>query len=265
VVSRPDAVAPRRSRLRADRAVGEQGLLLQRLLDRRRPRVGAVAVDQQPGDAVAHGGAQAADVGGDDRRPAGLRLQGDQAEALVVAGDGDEVGRPVPVAQALGVPGAAGGLEAHPAGDAEVVREGGEPVGLRAARPAEDGDDSGRARSAGGGGVQVLLSRPRRRRGAGTSGALSGCRRPTNSSRTASGGTPDAGLDRGASRPEVLEVDAGGDGDHALDVGVVSSTSWRASTAVFGTEPVCGVDTCCSPTTRARGSGRSPVGQARGS
>ncbi len=65
----------------------------------RRPSRRVVPVDEQAGHAVADRRRQAADRGGDDRRAAGLGLDGDQAERLAVGRHDDEVGRAVPVGE----------------------------------------------------------------------------------------------------------------------------------------------------------------------
>ena len=69
------------------------------------PLGGAVPVDQQPGPAVGHRDRQATDVRRDHRGAAGLGLQRDQAERLVVAGHRDDVGRPEHPDQPVGGPG----------------------------------------------------------------------------------------------------------------------------------------------------------------
>ena len=63
------------------------------------PRV--VALDEDAGDAVADRRPQATDRRSDDRGAAGLRLQRDEPEGLVVARDDGDVGRPVVVGEPL--------------------------------------------------------------------------------------------------------------------------------------------------------------------
>ena len=78
------------------------------------PRV--VAVDQHAGDAVPDGGAQAADGGRHDRSAAGLGLERDQPEGLVVTRDDGDVGGPVVLGEPLG---RLGREEGDDVGDAE--------------------------------------------------------------------------------------------------------------------------------------------------
>ena len=59
-----------------------------------------VALDQEPGHAIAHDVAQTADCCGDDRAPARLGLQGDQPERLRARGDEHDVGGGVEVGEA---------------------------------------------------------------------------------------------------------------------------------------------------------------------
>ena len=95
--------------------------------------------------ALADRGRQATDVGGDDRGAAGLRLDGDQPERLVVRGHGEHVGRAVPLGQGRPVDRR---HEAHQVADAELLGELGQPHRVAhagAAGPAEDGDDEPRA------------------------------------------------------------------------------------------------------------------------
>jgi hypothetical protein len=61
-----------------------------------------VAVDEHAGDAVADRRPQPADGGRDDRGAAGLRLERDQPEGLVVAGHDGDVGGPVVLGEPLG-------------------------------------------------------------------------------------------------------------------------------------------------------------------
>ena len=166
-----------------------------------------VAVDQHAGDAVADRGEQAADGGRDDRRAAGLRLERDQAERLVVAGDDGDVGGAVVVGEPLGrlrrdEPRRRRRCRARrPASAAARGASRPEPLG-----PPTTGTRSRRA--------QRRVARPAAAAAArsSTSGALSGWIRPTNSSTTASCGQADArGGRRRGRRAEPVEVDAGRD------------------------------------------------------
>ena len=132
-------------------------------------------------------GPQAADAGGDDGGAAGLRLERDQAERLVVAGDRDD-GRPRGTSRASRRC-AGRRLEPDDVGDAELARRAAAQrrsgcVEAAAAGAADDRDDQPARAAPGRGRSSSAAAR------SSTSGAFSGWRRPTNSSTTASGGTP---------------------------------------------------------------------------
>ncbi len=102
---------------------------------RRRPVVGRVRVDQQPGPALGDRGRQAADAGGDHGRPGGLRLERDQAERFVVARHRHHVGGPVHLRQRLPGP---RGPPLHLIGQAQLGGELGQPVQVGVRRPAHE-------------------------------------------------------------------------------------------------------------------------------
>ncbi len=109
-------------------------------LESARPLDRVVAVDEQAATAVPHCRRQATDRGRDDRRTGRLRLDGDQAERLVVGGHGDEGGSGVPAGElVLGHR----RHEPHHVVDAELVGEVGErgrPLEATAGRSADDRD-----------------------------------------------------------------------------------------------------------------------------
>ena len=83
-------------RERADAEPVEQSGVVDDPAQRRGPARGVVVVEQQAADAVADHGGQPADRGRDHRGGAGLGLDGDQAERLVVGRYGDQGRRGVP-------------------------------------------------------------------------------------------------------------------------------------------------------------------------
>ena len=175
-----------------------------------------VPVDQQPGPAVGHRDRQPADPGGHHRGAAGLRLQRDQPERLVVAGHRDHVRRPVH--RRTSPAPACGGRKRSTSVSPSAAPSCCSAVG--SASPLPDGppatSTTSRARSAG----------SRRSSSAAacssTSGAFSGWMRPTKASTTASGAMPSAGPGGGpVAGPEPVQVDAGRDGDGARGVGAV--------------------------------------------
>ena len=161
---------------------------------RRPSRPGSWPVDQQPGLLVEHGVAQAADVGGDHRATAGLGLQRDQAERLVVARGRRRRRRRSTSGTA---PSAASAAGSRPGRRRRARRP--------AARSVWDQSESGPL------GLPMMISRSRsRRRGSrrassatariSTSGALSGWIRPTNRITWASWATPSWARDFGWSQ-----------------------------------------------------------------
>ena len=226
---------------------------------RPRPVVRVVPVDQHAADPVADRGDQTADRGGHDRRAAGLRLERDQTERLVVRRHGDQVGGAVERRRGRRRSAAAGTARAsadaerrRPARSArsagpgrcrsgpptittvrsratarvEPLQRGGrgqEHVGrLERLDPADEGDDV------------AALRRPSRSR---ATGAELG-RRGENRSRSTPG--CDDGRRRSAAAP-------------------YRSIRSRASNGVLATSRSASATTCSSPITRASGSGRSPA------
>ena len=113
-------------------------------------RVGVV--DQVAGVAVVDQRGQPADGRGDDRRPAGGRLQGDEPERLGAARDDADVGGPVVRREQLvGLGRDEVDVLAHPAGVGHVVQALQRLLAVRAARAAHDDEAVGlaaRARAA---------------------------------------------------------------------------------------------------------------------
>ena len=138
--------------------------------------------DEQPAVAVAHDGGQAADRGGDHRGAAGLGLDGDQAERLVVGGHGDQRWRRRTSGPARsGSPAArTGRRRSMPSSSARAARA----VGR--SRPLPEGPPTtgttSRERRPGSRSSRTATAR------SSTSGALSGWIRPANISTTASRG-----------------------------------------------------------------------------
>lgn len=92
-------------------AHGDAGVVVvEELTDGAGPVGGVVAVDKGAGFAVGDDDRQAADGRGDHGGAGGLGFDGDEAEGLVVAGHGDDVGGLVHVHEFLGRPGSE---EAH--------------------------------------------------------------------------------------------------------------------------------------------------------
>ena len=86
-----------------------------------------MSIDEQPGDPIADGGDESADPRGDDRRPAGLRFEGDEAERFAIRRHDSDARRPVEISQAIT---RGRGLEAHQVGDSELLGEVDQVVGL---------------------------------------------------------------------------------------------------------------------------------------
>ena len=218
-----------------------------------RPVVRVVPVDQHAADAVADGGDQAADRGGHHRRAAGLRLQRDQPERLVVRRHRDQVGGPVerrPGRRRSAAAGSAPRRRCRATRPARSARSAG-PGRCRwarrrsprsAARPAR-----GRARAA------------RRRARSSTSGALSGWIRPTNATTCPPLGQAEPAA--GGSRPRPRAAGAGRNrsrstpGSHHARPGPGRRRTGRsdrcASTRVLATSRSASATTCSSPITRA--------------
>ena len=77
----------------------QQPRVVQQPLDDGRVVLGAMTVDEDPGDAVAYGGGEPSDVGGHHGSAAGLRLQRHQTEGLVVRRDAHHRRRAVVVGE----------------------------------------------------------------------------------------------------------------------------------------------------------------------
>ena len=216
-----------------------------------RPAARVVPVDEHAGSP--HRRRQAADGSGDHGRPAGLGLDGDEPERLVVRGHGHQVGGAVPLDE-LGrgdrrrrtapgrrcragrrAPPAWGGARPVPLGPPRTattswplqLRVAGQQLGRRghAAPRAPSAAGSGRRRAA-----------PARPAGRPTSARAARWSPGVNSVRSTPGGTTRT---RSGSAP-------------------YSSTSSRASSSVLATSRSAASTTCASPISRPAGSGVSP-------
>jgi hypothetical protein len=188
--------------------------------------------DEDTGDAVAHRRPQPTDGRGHDRRAARLRLEGDQAEGLVVAGDDGDVGGPVVLGEAVG---GLGREELDDVGDAQISCEllklfGGVEAGAAGGAHDVHAEPVPEARAVAeesGGGVQQDVGRLERLDAADEEedeGVLGGA------DGAAGGGAVAGG--------EPVEVDAGRDDEGARGVGAVVADQLPSLLVGVGDQPV---------------------------
>ncbi len=230
-------------------AAGEDGA------HRRRVVGGVVAGDEHAGDAVADRRPEATDGGRDDGRAAGLRLQCDEAEGLVVAGDDGDVGGAVVLGETVG---RLGREERDDVGDAEGPGEllellGGLEAGAAGGAHDVDAEAAAQPRVVGeqaGGGVQEDVGR------------LEGLDAADEEQHEGVLGHADRAPGGGAvTRGEPVEVDARRDDEGAGGVGAVVVDELARLFVGVGDEPVGLVDHLLLADHAGAGLGTVAVGQ----